>query len=265
MSDETRHPVTLKAVVYQIPGMDSVTVRRDVEYRQSDAGSLTMDLYYPPHSKAGQRHPAVIFVTGFSDAGAQTRLGCKLKEMASYISWAQLTAASGLVAITYTNSEPATDALAVLRYVRQHAESLEIDGDRIGIWSCSGNVPTALSVLMRETLSCAVLCYGFMLDLDGSTCVADAQKLWGFANPSGGKSVDDLPRDLSLLIVRAGKDEFLDLNAAIDRFAARALAANLPITLVNHASGPHSFDLLDDSETSREIIRGILAFVTFHQ
>jgi len=37
---------------------------------------------------------------------------------------------------------------------------------------------------------------------------------------------------------------------------------NRPITLVNHAEGPHSFDLLDDSETSRRIIRQVLDFLT---
>ena len=98
---------------------------------------------------------------------------------------------------------------------------------------------------------------------DRSWC-AEAQKQWGFANPAAGKSVDDIPRDLPLLIVRAGGDEFPGLNAAIDRFAAGALARNLPITIVNHATGPHSFDLFDDSATSRVIIRQILAFLQFH-
>ncbi|MGH7605593.1 MAG: hypothetical protein ACRENK_16560, partial [Gemmatimonadaceae bacterium] len=80
MSDETRHPITRQSVVYQIPGMDAVTVRRDIEYR----GAQTMDLYDPPDAKPGQPLPAVIFVAGFPDAGAQIRLGCKQKEMASY-------------------------------------------------------------------------------------------------------------------------------------------------------------------------------------
>jgi len=262
MGDETtRHPITKQPVVYRIEGMDRVTVRRDVEYRRTSAGALTLDLYDPPDAKPEELLPAVIFITGFTDAGFQSRLGCMQKEMASYISWARLTAASGLVAITYTNGEPASDALAVLRYVRQNARSLGIDGDAIGVWACSGNVPTALSILMQEPSRCAVLCYGFMLDLDGSTGIADAQKQWGFANPSAGKSVDDLPHDLPLLIVRAGKDEFPHLNEMIDRFTAKALARNLPVTLVNHASGPHSFDLFDDSERSREIVRQVLAFM----
>lgn len=261
MTDETtRHPITEQAVVYRIPGMDEVTIRQDVEY----AGGLTMDLYYPPDAKDGEQFPAVVFVTGSPDAGFQARLGCRQKEMASYVSWSRLVAASGLVAITYTNREPATDPNALLAYLRQNAVSLGIDGDRIGVWSCSGNVPNTLSLLMSETLRCAVLCYGYMLDLDGSTGVADAQKQWGFANPAAGKSVDDLPRDLPLLVVRAGKDEFAGLNDAIDRFVAHALARNLPTTLVNHASGPHSFDLFDDGARSREIVEQILGFMRFH-
>ena len=42
------------------------------------------------------------------------------------------------------------------------------------------------------------------------------------------------------------------------------LAANLPITVANHATGPHAFDLMHDSETSRGIVRQILAFLRFH-
>ncbi|HEX3578761.1 MAG TPA: hypothetical protein VHY33_09375, partial [Thermoanaerobaculia bacterium] len=231
--------MTEQAIVYQIPAMDGVTVRRDIEY----AAGRTLDLYLPPH---GENIPALLFVTGFRDAGFEGRLGCKLKEMASYVSWARLAAASGFAAITYSNLNPAEDALTVLRYIRENAPSLNIDRDRIAVWSCSGNVPNALALIMEERVSCAVLCYGFMLDLDGSSSVADAQKQWGFANPAAGKSVDDIPADLPLLIVRAGRDEMAGVNPSIDRFVAHALTRNLPLTLVNHATGPHSFDIFDD-------------------
>ena len=87
---------------------------------------------------------------------------------------------------------------------------------------------------------------------------------WVFATPSAGKSVDDLPRDIPLFIARAGRDQMPGLNAALDSFLARAVTCNLPVTIVNHSMGPHAFDLLDDSETSREIIRQILAFLRFH-
>ena len=61
--------------------------------------------------------------------------------------------------------------------------------------------------------------------------------------------------------MRAGQEQFPPLNDSIDRFVSKALTLNRPLTLVNHASGAHSFDLLHDSETSREIIRQILDFL----
>lgn len=268
MGQETqRHIITKKKVVYQLPGVDAVTVRRDVECPVSGADVLTLDIYYPPEANGGTRTPAVVFVLGYSDLGFQKMLGCKQKEMESYISWAQLAAASGLVAITYTTTEPTTDIHALLRYVRHNAVSLGIDDNRIGLWACSGNVPNALSVLMRETsdyLKCAVLCYGMMLDLGGDTSVAEAAKRWGFVNPCAGKSVDDLAQNIPLFIVRAGKDETPHLNETIDRFMVEALNYNLPIRFANHAVAGHSFDVMDDSEASREIIKQVLAFMQYH-
>ncbi|MDP9120683.1 MAG: hypothetical protein M3O15_04835 [Acidobacteriota bacterium] len=87
---------------------------------------------------------------------------------------------------------------------------------------------------------------------------------WGFVNPCASSSVADLPQDLPLFVVRAGQDATPDLNATLDRFLAAALHRNLPLTFVNHATAPHAFDLLHESETSRETIRQILAFMRFH-
>lgn len=259
--------ISKKRVLYSIPGMDGVKVRRDVEYRATAAGRLTMDIYYPPDSKSGVLAPAVVIVAGYPDSGFEAKVGCKFKEMGSSISWGQLMAASGLVAITYTNREPSADIHALLEYVRQNAAPLGIDETRIGLWAGSGNVPLALSVLMheeREYLKCAVLCYGIMLDMEGDTHVAEAAKMWGFANPCTGKTVADLPEDTPLFILRAGRDEMPHLNESIDRFVAKALACNLPVTLMNHPEAPHAFDLFHDSETTREIVRRILGFMRFH-
>jgi acetyl esterase/lipase len=268
MSQDTQQEhLSKKRVVYTMPGVDAVTVRRDEVYRVADAGPLTMDLYYPPALKRDARIPAVVFVTGFDDSGAQRMLGCRMKEMGSYISWAQLAAASGLVGITYVNSEPATDVHAVLQHVRQRAASLDIDETSIGVWACSGNAPTALSVLIQDRLDylkCAVLCYPYLLDLDGATGTAEAATTFRFANPIAGKSVEDLPRDVPLFVARAGQDQMPGLNQTLDRFLGKALASNLPLTFVNHSMGPHGFDLFDDGETSREIIRRVLAFLRFH-
>jgi hypothetical protein len=46
--------------------------------------------------------------------------------------------------------------------------------------------------------------------------------------------------------------------------SSKALTCNLPISFVNHPAAPHAFDVMDDSETSQEIIRQILAFMRFN-
>jgi acetyl esterase/lipase len=150
--------------------------------------------------------------------------------------------------------------------VREHASSLGIDATRLGLWSGSANVPVALWLLMQPDLpvTCAALCNGYMLDVDGATGVADIQKTYRFANPGAGQSVDDVRKDVPLLIVRSGQDQFPGLNESLDNFVRGALRCNLPLTLVNHAEAPHAFDLFHDSETTREIIRQILGFLHFH-
>lgn len=237
--------ISKKCVVYRIAGMEHAAIRQDVVYRTTDAGPLTMDLYYPEHMAAGARLPAVVLVAGYNDVGFEQKVGCKFKEMASAISWAQLIAASGLVAIAYTNREPAADLDALLAHLRQNADALGIDKNRLGVWACSGHVPLALAALARKDhapgptgpgLRCAVLLYGMMSDLDE-------------------------PPALPLFIARAGRDQFEGFNDSIDRFVAKALAGNRPLTFVNHATGPHAFDLLDDSETSRAIVRQVLGFL----
>lgn len=260
-----RHEMAAKPVVYQIPGMDAVTIQRDIPYQVP--GPLAMDLYRPAGSNTTTRLPAVVFVIGYSDVGAEKLLGCSFKQMESYIGWAKLVAATGMIAITYVNHNPMRDLDALFRHIRESAGTLGIDDARIGLWSCSGNVPSALGLLMQAApphLKCAALCYGCTLDLDGSSGIAEAAQKWRFANPSAGKSVRDLPPDVPLFIARVGRDETPQLNETLDRFISHALAANLPITVVNHPTGPHAFDILDDSETSRDMIRQILAFLRSH-
>ena len=48
------------------------------------------------------------------------------------------------------------------------------------------------------------------------------------------------------------------------RFAAAALARNLPIAFANHAHGPHAFDLFDEGAMTRAMVRQTLAFLGAH-
>jgi hypothetical protein len=91
--------------------------------------------------------------------------------------------------------------------------------------------------------------------------VPEAAEQFGIGVPARGRRIDDLPQALPLLIVRAGQDRTPGLNASLDAFVVAALAQDLPITLMNLAGAPHSFDLFDEREASRETIRRVLHFL----
>src|SRR5262245_28682411 len=113
MTQETQvAPIALKQVVYTMPGMDEVSVRRGVVYRTLDAGPLELDVYYPPDARASVSLPAILLVTGYSDAGAKRMLGCHFKDMGAFASWARLIAASGSIAVSYVNNRPEVDVHA---------------------------------------------------------------------------------------------------------------------------------------------------------
>ena len=57
---------------------------------------------------------------------------------------------------------------------------------------------------------------------------------------------------------------FAGLNSSLDTFLARALARNLPLRFINYAAGAHAFELDEDTDTSRDIVRQTLEFLQFH-
>jgi hypothetical protein len=239
--------VVRKTAVLQLPGMDRVEVRR--EQRYGDGG--TFDLYVAQSTAPA---PTVVFVYGFPDQ----RFAQGLRQMGAYTSWGRLLAASGMNAVAYSYREPVSDLAALLAYLRGNAGALGIDVARLGIWSASGNVPTALHLLMTkppDAFRAAALLYGYMLD------VPEAAQQFGIGVPARGRPIDDLPRALPLLVVRAGADQTPMLNASLDAFVSAALARDLPLALINQPGAPHSFDLFDDTDASRATIRRIIVFL----
>lgn len=266
MTESQRHPMTLKRIIYTTKGMESVHVRRDVEYRRGSAGPLHLDIYHPAREHDGQPTGAVVIVGGYRDAGVPLPLGCTFKEMEMTVSLAQAIAASGMAAAAYTTSDPATDAVAAIDYLDAHASELGIDRSRIGVWAISGNVPTALSALIAPRdppIRAAVLSQGYTFEF-GGTAIADAARAYGFADATAGHDASDLPDNLPLFIARAGRDAIPGLNQSLDRFVAAAIERNLPITFVNHHVSPHSFELGDDSLVSRRLIAAMLDFMAVH-
>jgi hypothetical protein len=236
------HPVALKHVRFQLPGAAAVVVRRGLEYGPSagDGNPRVLNVYLPPSPSVPP--PVVLFVFGRPDPGARTLLGCALSEMTSYDEWARLVAATGLTGVTYTTGhDPLADAHAVVACLRDRAGEFGVDPSRIGLWACSGNMPVALALLGSGVsgIACAALLYGVMDDVD-------------------------IPASTPLLVIRAGQDAVEGVNASIDAFVAGALRRNLTMTVVNHPTAPHAFDLDDDGDATRAIVRAILDFLRRH-
>src|SRR5437763_5907664 len=131
--------IAKKKVRLTLPGMDALPVRRNLVYR----GDLLMDIYCPPFD-AGRRAPVVLLSMGFPDPRSDVR------SFGPYTSWAQLIAASGMAAVIHGTDSPVESVNAALAYLRTHADPLELDVQRVALFAMSGNVPLALSVLMRE-------------------------------------------------------------------------------------------------------------------
>ena len=266
MTDVPPPDLFTRRVCLRREGMDRVPVRRDIPYGRPTDDGRVMDAYYPSGATDGG-WPVVVIVVGYPGTLEPRPTPLRYKETGWAVSMAPLIASSGMVAVAYTNREPVADLRALLEHLREHAASLGIDAARVGIMAVSGNVPTALTTILRTTErppACAVFGYGCLLDLDGATDVADASRRFGFVNACAGLTVVDLRRDVPICISRAGRDQFPAMNASIDRFVAKALVENVPLTLVNHAEGPHGFDLFDDSRTSRDIVRQTLRFLQQH-
>ena len=244
-----------RRVVYSMEGMSDAVVEGGVRYGREEW--QTFDLYRSPNSHAAL--PMVVFVLGFSDAAIHAAAGFRPRESGFYRSWSELVVASGMAAITYGTIDPLRDLQQLLDHLQEHQSDLRVDSSRVAFWACSGNAPTAVSLLQRNSNVCgAALSYPFTLDLPGSRTVAEAAARFGFAHDAEA-TIEQL-EDRALFLARAGRESFPALNESLDAFATESIQRNHPLTLMNHPHGPHAFDVEDPSERSREIITAILQF-----
>jgi len=219
-----RHEVTTRRVLYEIPGMKSVPVRKSA-FPGANGEPLPLEIYEAMNPTGDC---VVAILEGVPDAGFEKHVGCKFMEMEWTISMAQLIAASGMTAVTHSNRDPEPDGVALMKYLGEKYR-------KVGVWSTSGNGPVVLVVASHAT--CAVL-----------------------NNPI----TKDFCPDTPLFVIRAGKDETPDLNAALDGFVARALVENKPVTLVNYPEAPHSYELSLDGPETRRILQQGLDFLLAH-
>src|SRR6185503_16535578 len=221
--------VTKHGIVYRVPGMANVKVRRDVAL--ADAPKL--DLYTPAAAKPGKL-PVVVFINGVG-----YRPDSKLKDWQIYQDWARVVAARGYAAVLHATdgTHVQADITKLLERLHSDGASLGLDPERIAIWACSANVSQALPIVMDSApagVRAAVIYYG-----------------------SG--VVKQLRKDLPVYWVLAGAD---DQNLITGQRAmwTRAIADGVPWTMVNAPTLPHAFDALDAGADSRRVVGETLAF-----
>jgi acetyl esterase/lipase len=252
-------------IVYRVPRMADVVPRREIPYASPGGEVLTMDVYQPAGAPPAARWPVVLMIHG----GPIPRVGAK--DMGVFTSYGRLLAASGFVAVTFNHRfvgperllDAASDVRAAGAYVLRHADELGVDRNRIAIWAFSGGGPF-LSLALTGALPAAraLVSYYAALDLQekppgASTALTDESR----RDFSPVHHVRALAGKIPpILVARAGLDHPF-LNAGADRFVAEALATNACLDLLNHPTGRHAFDILDDDERSREIIARTLEFL----
>jgi acetyl esterase/lipase len=260
-----------KRIVYSVPGMERVRVLRDQTYGRVNGEDLKADFYSPIRSGRAARRPAVIFIHG---GRVPPNLRTKPKDWAVYVSFGQLVAASGYIGVTFNHrfytwdslNDSLNDVDKLIAYVRNNAEALGVDKDRLTLWSVSAG-SIFLSQTIRDTPSYirSLVLYYPVLDLQSerkqapSSVTNETLREHSPLHQLTAKGTSLPP----LFIARAGLDD-ANLNAGIDRFVQIALAKNLNVDLTNHSQGHHGFDIEDDNARSREIIKRTLDFIREH-
>jgi acetyl esterase/lipase len=256
-----------KRIVYEIAGMEQSRAAKNRVYKTVEEIDLLLDVYYPADIRDGEQRPAVVFVHGLGPA----ELVKHIKDSGQYVSWGQLIAASGLIAVTFNHRSPdehtsladvGADADELVAYVREHAGELQIDKERLAIWAGSAGVPLGVRSALRDTplfVKCLVAYYG-PLDLQPlkSSWNLTEDEVREFSAPT---YLEEVASKLApMLITRAGLDS-PELNATIDSFIKEASAKNVTLDFMTHPGGHHAFDVLDDVARSREIMKRTLEFM----
>lgn len=163
-------------------------------------------------------------------------------------------------------SDSQSDVMDLVAHIRTNAESLGIDKDRIVLWAVSAG-GIFLSQPLRDRppyIRCLVAYYG-VLDLQGmrkEAPVSVTDETLRQYSPLYHLSTNSKSTP-PVFVARAGLDD-ATLNAGLDRFVQTALANNINIDLTNHAQGHHGFDIDDDNDRSREILKRTLEFIKAH-
>jgi len=257
-----RNPTAGRALALQIRDMHRARVRRGLVYETVAGTSLRMDVYRPRKASAAPLPAVILGGPPDYDAG---------KDSGQKVGWSQAIAATGLAAVAFdtrsdnfqtTPFDPSRDVAAAIAYVRAHAAELGIDPDRLCSLGFSlGTAPWHLWATMRDPepyVRCNVVYYG-AVDFHDARFPLDPSLADEFS------ALTYLRRDgaaiAPMLIAKAGRDRFAEINDSIDRFVAEARRVGAPVELLVHPTGPHGFDTWRGNRRAQTIIRQTLSFL----
>ncbi len=214
-------------VVYDLPRMDDVIIKKDIAYKEIATIILKMDIYYPPDFDFQRKIPVIIFISGAPDSSMVKLVGNPFRKFGQYTSWCKLVAASGMAAIVYETIDPKNDLISLTEYINSERVNLSIDKNKLGAFVCSGHTPTAAyNILSASSIfRCGVLYYGFFLPQDflNISAIESMFKQRGFQKPSALPDPAVWKKDVPLLIVRAGMDEIPYINQSMQSFVNHAI------------------------------------------
>lgn len=242
--------------VLHIRGQENARVHNDVVYVSPNGEPQKTDIYLPANTKAADRLPVVIALSGAD----------KAKHWGFYKDLGQLIAAHGMAAVVPDKryqrgqrQEGFDDIVALMRFVAQNGAKYNLDGSRICLWAFSGGGLLMSVGLRGETpeVKCIVNFYAIsdISRFPGATADLATSPL----NPIYHLRTTDVEKLPPMLVIRAGKDN-PDLNAGVEDFIQTAFHRNAKIMAINYANGQHGFDLLDDNDFSRVMIKRALEF-----
>jgi len=256
-----------KPLVYSVPGMDKVKVKRDLAYKRAGSRELKADVYRAANLPRNQKLPAIIFIHG---GFLPSNLRTEPKDWRIFADYGRLVAASGFVGVTFNHrlydnwasvEDSTSDLKEVIAYVRNNADSLGVDKDRIALWAFSGGGPL-LSLAIREPqpyIRCIVSYYA-VLDL------MNEESRGGLSDETLRKysplqQLEASNGSMAPIFIASMGHDHPKIRESVDRFVPAALGKNVTVTLSNDPQGHHGFDIEDDTEASRAVIRETMEFV----
>jgi acetyl esterase/lipase len=261
--------VAPKPLVYFLPGMDKVTVARDVVYKRAGEKELKLDAYRPSNASKDARLPAIIFIHG---GFLPPNLRTEPKDWNIFVSYGRLAAASGFVGIPFNYrlydswmslENSASDVTDLIAYVRSNADSMGVDKERIALWAFSGGGPM-LSVAIRDPqpyIRCIVSYYSLLDLLQSEKESRGTMTDQALLEYSPLQLLENSTKPMApMLIARMGKDH-PNIRRSADEFIPAALRKNVELTVINDPEGEHGFDIEDNSDASRHVIRQTIEFL----